>query len=135
MDVVDEHYYNSPEFFLRNADKYDKYDRQGPKIYVGEYAVTQNCGQGNLCAAIGEAAFMTGMERNADVVVMASYAPLFVNVAWRQWSPDVIVFDSARVFGTPVVPRAEDVQRTSWRRGAARRRRGRRRRPTKAKAA
>ena len=101
MDVVDEHYYNSPEFFLRNAGKYDKYDRQGPKIYVGEYAVTQNCGQGNLRAAIGEAAFMIGMERNADVVVMSSYAPLFVNAAWRQWSPDAIVFDSARAFGTP----------------------------------
>jgi alpha-L-arabinofuranosidase len=68
---------------------------------VGEYAVTQHCGLGNLRAAIGEAAFMIGMERNSDVVVMASYAPLFVNAAWRQWNPDAIVFDSSRVCGTP----------------------------------
>jgi alpha-L-arabinofuranosidase len=101
MDVVDEHYYSSPEFFLRNAGKYDTYDRRGPKIYVGEYAVTQNCGLGNLRAAIGEAAFMIGMERNSDVVVMASYAPLLVNAAWRQWNPDAIVFDSSRACGTP----------------------------------
>ena len=100
-EILDEHYYNSPEFFIDNAGKYDKYDRKGPKIYVGEYAVTQNCGQGNLRAAIGEAAFMTGMERNCDVVVMASYAPLFVNVGWRQWNPDAINFDGARAYGTP----------------------------------
>ena len=101
MEVVDEHYYNSPEFFISNANKYDKYDRKGPKIYVGEYAVTQNCGKGNLRAAVGEAAFMIGMERNSDVVVMSSYAPLFVNVGWRQWNPDAIVYDNARVCGTP----------------------------------
>jgi alpha-L-arabinofuranosidase len=100
-EIVDEHYYNSPEFFSGNAAKYDKYKREGPKVYVGEYAVTQNCGKGNLRAALGEAAFMTGMERNSDVVVMASYAPLFVNVGWRQWNPDAICFDSGRCFGTP----------------------------------
>ena len=101
MEIYDEHYYSSPEFFISNAKKYDTYDRTGPKIYVGEYAVTQNCGKGNLRAAVGEAAFMTGMERNSDVVIMASYAPLFVNAGWRQWNPDSIVFDSARVCGTP----------------------------------
>ena len=75
MDVLDEHYYDSPEFFMRNANRYDVYDRKkSPKIYVGEYAVTQNCGKGNLRAAVGEAAFMTGKERNSDIVVMASYA-------------------------------------------------------------
>ena len=79
-EIVDEHYYSSPEFFIAQADRYDTYDREGPKVYVGEYAVTQGCGQGNLRGAVGEAAFMTGMERNSDVVVMASYAPLFVNV-------------------------------------------------------
>jgi alpha-L-arabinofuranosidase len=100
-EILDEHYYNNPEFFIQNAAKYDKYDRQGPKIYVGEYAVTQNSGRGNLRAAIGEAAFMTGMERNSDVVVMSSYAPLFVNVGWRQWNPDAINFDSSRAYGTP----------------------------------
>ena len=100
-DIVDEHYYNTPDFFMKNATKYDAYDRKGPKVYVGEYAVTRGCGQGNLVAALGEAAFMTGMERNADHVVMASYAPLFVNVGWRQWNPDAIVYDQARSFGTP----------------------------------
>lgn len=100
-EIVDEHYYSSPEFFLSNASKYDTYDRRGPKVYVGEYAVTAGCGQGNLIAALGEAAFMTGMERNSDVVVMASYAPLFVNVNHRGWNPDLINFDSARAYGTP----------------------------------
>jgi alpha-L-arabinofuranosidase len=101
VDIVDEHYYNTPEFFIQQAERYDRYDRRGPKIYVGEYAVTQGCGQGNLRAAVGEAAFMTGMERNSDVVIMASYAPLFVNVNYRKWNPDLIDFDSARVYGIP----------------------------------
>jgi alpha-L-arabinofuranosidase len=101
MDILDEHYYSSPEWFSANARRYDSYRREGPKIYVGEYAVTQNCGQGNLRAALGEAAFMTGMERNADKVVMCSYAPLFVNVHNRAWNPDAICFDSARSYGTP----------------------------------
>ena len=101
VEIVDEHYYSTPEFFIANADKYDSYDRAGRKVYVGEYAVTQGCGQGNLRAAIGEAAFMTGMERNSDVVVMASYAPLFANVNYKKWNPDLINFDSSRVYGIP----------------------------------
>jgi len=101
LDIVDEHYYNSPAFFILNAHKYDSYDRKGPKVYVGEYAVTRGAGEGNLAAAIGEAAFMTGMERNADVVEMSSYAPLFVNTNDRRWNPDLIAFDSSRVYGTP----------------------------------
>lgn len=101
MDIVDEHYYSSPEWFAGNSNKYDSYDRSGPRVYVGEYAVTQGCGQGNLVAAVAEAAFMTGMERNSDIVTMASYAPLFVNVNNRAWNPDAIVYDSARSFGTP----------------------------------
>jgi len=101
-DIVDEHYYDTPEFFARNATKYDKYDRAAHKVYVGEYAVTRGAGKaGNLAAALGEAAFMTGMERNSDVVIMSSYAPLFVNPAWRRWNPNAIVFDSARVYGIP----------------------------------
>jgi len=100
-DVVDEHYYSNPEFFMEQADRYDTYDRKGPKIYVGEYAVTQGCGQGNLRGAVGEAAFMTGMERNADIVVMASYAPLFANVNYKRWNPDLICFGSSRVYGLP----------------------------------
>lgn len=101
MDTVDEHYYEDPSWFWKNANRYDTYDRKGPKIYVGEYAVTKGCGQGNLAAAIGEAAFMTGMERNSDVVAMSSYAPLFVNVANKQWNPDAIVFNANQAYGTP----------------------------------
>jgi alpha-L-arabinofuranosidase len=101
VDIDDEHYYSSPEFFMANAAKYDKYRRDAQKVYVGEYAVTQGAGKGNLRAAVGEAAFMTGMERNADVVMMASYAPLLVNVNWRQWNPDAIQYDNSRVCGTP----------------------------------
>ena len=101
VEIVDEHYYSSPEFFIHNAEKYDSYDRAGRKVYVGEYAVTQGCGQGNLRAAVGEAAFMTGLERNSDVVLMASYAPLFANVNYKKWNPDLIDFDSSRVYGLP----------------------------------
>jgi len=100
-EITDDHYYNSPDFFIHNAGKYDSYDRKGPKIYVGEYAVTKECGQGNLQAAVAEAAFMTGLERNSDHVVMSSYAPLFVNVGWRVWNPNAIVFDNHRAYGTP----------------------------------
>jgi alpha-L-arabinofuranosidase len=100
-EVVDEHYYNTPEFFMQQAHRYDDYDRHGPKIFVGEYAVTRNGGAGNLRAAIGEAAFMTGIERNSDIVTMACYAPLFVNINHRRWNPDLINFDSSRAYGIP----------------------------------
>jgi alpha-L-arabinofuranosidase len=100
-DIVDEHFYDSPEWFMRNANHFDKYDRNGPKIFVGEYAVTRKCGLGNLRGAIGEAAFMTGLERNSDEVIMASYAPLLVNLNHRAWNPDLINFDSAKWYGLP----------------------------------
>jgi alpha-L-arabinofuranosidase len=100
-DIVDEHYYSTPEFFMNEAGHYDNYDRKGPKIFVGEYAVTVNGGLGNLRAAVGEAAFMTGMERNSDVVTLASYAPLFGHVTHRAWSPDLINFDNCRSYGLP----------------------------------
>lgn len=100
-DLVDEHYYESPESFMHRATQYDSYDRGGPGIFVGEYAVTENAGLGNLRAAVGEAAFMTGMERNSDVVKLASYAPLFVNMNHRAWNPDLINFDSSRWYGIP----------------------------------
>jgi alpha-L-arabinofuranosidase len=86
---------------MKRATQYDTYDRKGPKVFVGEYAVTQKCGQGNLRAAIGEAAFMTGIERNSDVVLMACYAPLFVNLNHRAWNPDLINFDSSGWYGLP----------------------------------
>ncbi len=101
VEMIDEHYYSTPEFFIGQADRYDRYDRTGPKIYIGEYAVTRGSGVGNLRGAIGEAAFMTGMERNSDVVVMGSYAPLYAQVYYKGWNPDLIYFDAARVYGTP----------------------------------
>lgn len=103
MDILDEHYYNSPEFFVDNADRYDSYDRDGPKVFVGEYAVTEGTRDlpaGKLGGSIGEAAFMTGLERNSDIVVMASYAPLFAYVGHTQWNPDLIGFDQLRSFGS-----------------------------------
>ena len=100
-DVVDEHFYDTPEFFMRESTHFDRYDRKGPKIFVGEYAVTKKTGKGNLRGALGEAAFMTGLERNSDVVIMASYAPLLVNLNHRAWNPDLINFDSANWYGLP----------------------------------
>ena len=101
VHIIDEHYYDTPEFFISQAEKYDTYDRSGPKVFVGEYAVTRNAGLGNLRGAIGEAAFMTGMERNSDVVVMASYAPLFCNASHKRWPINLINYDTSRVFGLP----------------------------------
>ncbi len=101
MEMVDDHYYNSPAWFWANVGLYDRADRKGPKIYVGEYAVTQGCGNGNLAAALAEAAFMTGLERNSDVVTMASYAPMFVRAEDRKWNPDMMVFDGVHSYGTP----------------------------------
>ena len=101
VKIVDEHYYSSPQFFMRQATKYDTYKRTGPKIYIGEYAVTGGGGAGNLLGALGEAAFMTGMERNSDIVVMGSYAPLLERITWKHWSPNAIVFDSSKIYGIP----------------------------------
>jgi len=100
-DIVDEHYYDTPEFFAERANLYNSYDRKGPKIYIGEFAVTRGNGAGKLSAALGEAAFMTGMERNSDIVAMGSYAPLFELAGWKTWSPNAIIFDSSRTFGIP----------------------------------
>ncbi len=102
VDILDEHYYRSPSWFEENFTKYDSYDRNGPKIYVGEYAVTQGFGvNGHLTAALGEAIYMQGLERNADIVVMGSYAPIFVNEDNQAWRPDMIRFNASQSFGTP----------------------------------
>ena len=102
VDLLDEHYYRSPDWFAAAFHKYDTYDRHGPKVYVGEYAVTNGYGNlGNMNAALGEAVFMMGMENNADVVALASYAPIFVNENDARWRPDMIRFNSSRVMGTP----------------------------------
>ncbi|MDD4970565.1 MAG: alpha-L-arabinofuranosidase C-terminal domain-containing protein [Paludibacter sp.] len=100
-DFMDEHYYSDPQWFINQAFRYDSYSRTGPKIYVGEYAVTSGCGLGNLSAAVGEAAYMTGMEKNSDIVPMNSYAPLFVNVNDRKWNPNLINYDASSVYVTP----------------------------------
>ena len=102
VDLLDEHYYRSPDWFASCFHKYDSYDRRGPKVYVGEYAVTNGYGDlGNMNAALGEAVYMMGMENNSDVVELASYAPIFVNENDARWRPDMIRFNSSRVMGTP----------------------------------
>lgn len=105
-DILDEHYYRSPQWFLDNVKRYDNYDRKGPKIFAGEYAAqsvsaASPLNKNNWQCAMSEAAFMTGLERNADVVNMASYAPLFANVDAWQWTPDLIWFNSLKSYGTP----------------------------------
>ena len=101
VEIMDEHYYSNPGFFIQNSTKYDSYSRTGPKVYIGEYAVTTGAGNGNLAGALGEAAWMTGMERNSDVVLMGSYAPLFANLNNKNWNPDLIYFTGTQVYGTP----------------------------------
>ena len=105
-DIIDEHYYRRPEWFLQNASRYDNYDRKGSKIFAGEYAAQSDRtvsvnNKNNWQTAIAEAAFMTGMERNADVVTMASYAPLFAHTDGWQWTPDMIWVDNLHIYGTP----------------------------------
>jgi alpha-N-arabinofuranosidase len=103
--IVDEHYYANPEWFFQNATRYDNYDRKSFKIFAGEYAAQSKftCSpdnQNNWKCALSEAAFMTGLERNADVIYMCSYAPLFAHVDAWQWTPDLIWFDNLKSFGT-----------------------------------
>ncbi len=95
-DLVDEHYYRDPQWFLSNANRYDKYDRKGPKVFAGEYACHPKNRINNFESALSEAAFMTGFERNADVVYQCTYAPLFAHVQGWQWKPDLIWFDNLR---------------------------------------
>jgi len=105
-DIIDEHYYRRPEWFLQNARRYDTFPRNASKIFAGEYAAQSDHtvsvnNKNNWQTALSEAAFMTGLERNADVVAMASYAPLFAHVDGWQWTPDLIWVDNLRVNGTP----------------------------------
>ncbi len=102
-DVLDEHYYMSAEQSFSDAHHYDKTDRHGPRIFVGEWATREGEPTPNLQAALGDAAWMTGMERNSDIVIMASYAPLFVNVnpGGMQWETDLIGYDALTSYGSP----------------------------------
>lgn len=94
--MVDEHYYNSPQWFLENNDRYDSYDRKGPEVFLGEYASKGN----KFSNALSEAAFMTGLERNADIVKLASYAPLLANEDYVQWKPNMIWYDNDQSWGS-----------------------------------
>jgi alpha-N-arabinofuranosidase len=102
-DVLDDHYYKREEDFFADVHHYDALDRNGPKIFVGEWATREGSPTTNLGAALGDAAWMTGMERNSDLVVMASYAPLFVNVnpGGMQWESDLIGYDALSSYGAP----------------------------------
>ena len=96
LDVVDEHYYQSTDWFLNNNHRYDNFDRQGPKVFIGEYASRDD----RLYNAIAEAAYLTGVERNADIIELTCYAPLFCNDKHQQWHPDLIRFDNTQVVKT-----------------------------------
>jgi len=104
-NLIDEHYYRRPEWFLQNAARYDNYPRNGSKVFAGEYAAQSDHtvsinNKNNMATAISEAAFMTGLERNAAVVNMASYAPLFAHEAAWQWTPDLIWVNNIQSYGT-----------------------------------
>ena len=105
-EIVDEHYYKSPEWFRANADRYDSYDRNGPQVFAGEYAAQSVAtaspeNENNWECALSEAAFMTGIERNADLVRMTSYAPLMAHTEGWQWKTDLIWFNNLNSYGTP----------------------------------
>lgn len=102
VELKDEHYYSSPSFFISQYGRYDNQSVSSTKIYVGEYAVTQDHGWlGNLNAAIGEAVFMEGAENNGEAVTMMSYAPIFTHEEDYRWHPDMIRFNSSLCYGTP----------------------------------
>jgi alpha-L-arabinofuranosidase len=97
VDLVDEHFYRPEDWFLSQGNRYDNYDREGPKVFVGEYACHGKGHEWNhFNASLLEAAFMTGLERNSDVVHMATYAPLFAHVDGWNWRPDLIWYDNLR---------------------------------------
>jgi alpha-N-arabinofuranosidase len=105
-DLIDEHYYMAPQWFRENSGRYDNYPRTGPKVFAGEYAaqsvaIASPDNRNNWECALSEAAFITGLERNSDVVRMSSYAPLFGHLDAWQWTPNMIWFDNLRSYGTP----------------------------------
>lgn len=100
-EFVDEHYYDGPEFFLENGDLFNDYDRKGPKIFLGEYAVNGGNTIASMECALAEAAFLLGVEQNQDVVRLTAYAPLLQNSDYTAWKPNLIVFDNHRVYGIP----------------------------------
>jgi alpha-N-arabinofuranosidase len=103
VDIIDEHYYRNANDMYRNAFQYDSYDRNGPKIFCGEWATREGTPTTNMNAALGDAAWMTNMERNSDICIMSCYAPLFVNVnpGGMQWESDLIGYDILNAYGSP----------------------------------
>src|SRR5205807_3023497 len=101
--VFDEHYYRNAFEMESDATHYDSYSRTGPKIFVGEWATREGQPTPNMNAALGDAAWMTGMERNSDLVIMSCYAPLFVNVnpGGMQWRTDLIGYNALSSYGSP----------------------------------
>ncbi len=99
-DIADDHYYSMPEFFAEGITMYDSYDRQGLDVFVGEFSVNQTY-EGQLRAAVAEAMFMVGLERNQDKIRLASYAPLFQHVRYGSWFPNLIIYDNYRSFAIP----------------------------------
>ncbi len=97
--AVDEHYYKAPEWYLNNINRYDTYDRNGFSVFAGEYAANGTYSN-TLYAALAEAAYMTGLEKNADIVRMASYAPLLAKEGFNQWTPNLIWFNNDTVYGS-----------------------------------
>jgi alpha-N-arabinofuranosidase len=103
VDVLDDHYYKRAQEFFADVHHYDKADRNGPKIFVGEWATREGNPTPNMGAALGDAAWMTGMERNSDLIILSSYAPLLVNVnpGGMQWQSDLIGYDANSAYGSP----------------------------------
>jgi alpha-N-arabinofuranosidase len=103
LDVLDDHYYLTADQFFADAGHYDKADRNGPKIFVGEWATMEGAPTPDLQGALSDAAWMTGLERNSDLIVMASYAPLLTNVnpGGLQWAPDLVGYDALSSYGSP----------------------------------
>ncbi|MDR3598394.1 alpha-L-arabinofuranosidase C-terminal domain-containing protein [Clostridium sp.] len=104
-ELVDEHFYKEPTWFIESVNRYDNYDRNLPKVFAGEYAAHTSTvipeRRNNWEAALSEAAFLTGIEKNSDHVLMASYAPLFGKTGYCQWQPNLIWFNNSEVYGTP----------------------------------
>ena len=99
FSLIDEHYYESVGWFINNQDYYDAYDRNAPKVYLGEYAARSK--RGNIDCALAEALHLCGIERNGDVVEMTSYAPMLCNLKHQNWNPDMIYFDNETIDLTP----------------------------------
>ena len=101
--MIDDHFYRTAQEFFDDTHHYDKTDRKGPKIFVGEWATREGSPTPDMGAALADAAWLTGLERNSDIVIMSSYAPLFINVnpGASQWVPDLIGYDALHSYGSP----------------------------------